>query len=39
MVDLDKLIEIIREHLRKELEREPTEEEIAQKLPPIICKS
>lgn len=32
-----KLVEVIRNRLRKELHREPTEKELVDKLPLIIC--
>ncbi len=38
MVDLEKLAETIRDHLRKELSREPTEKEVCARLPVILCK-
>ena len=34
---LDKFVEIFREHLTKELGREPTEKELVDKLPVFLC--
>ena len=35
---LDKLVEMMREQLTQELGREPTEKELVDKLPVIVCK-
>lgn len=34
---LDKFVEFFREHLTKELGREPTEKELVDKLPVFLC--
>ena len=35
---LNKLVEIVTKDLRKKLKRDPTEKEIAEKLPLFLCK-
>lgn len=35
----DKLVELIRKHLKEELGREPTAQELASHLPLFVCKS
>jgi len=34
---LNELVEMIKESLREKLKREPTEEEVAEKLPVFLC--